>query len=300
VPEEIVRVSCVKHTYQDQTRVDLCGLDFVAYKGERVVVLGPNGSGKTTLLYHILGLLKPDEGLVRVFGYDPAKEYAKIRQQIGVVLQNVEEQIIAPTVWDDVSFTPRQCGYPPAQVATMVEEVLSELGIGHLRHRVAHYLSGGEKRKVALAGALVLRPKLLILDEPLEGLDPKSKGELLALFNRLHDEQGVSIILTTHDVNAIPLFADTIYLLASGGHIVRQGSPRKIFSAPDHLAESNLEAPVLVRLFWDLQQRGYDLGLPLSVEDAVERLEPCLRDEGRGMRDEERGTRPSYLIPRTS
>jgi len=101
-----VRVSCVRHTYADRTQVHLCGLDFVVERGQRVVILGPNGCGKSTLLYHILGLLEPQEGEVSVFGVNPARDFVKIRERVGVLLQNVEEQIIAPTVWDDVSYSP--------------------------------------------------------------------------------------------------------------------------------------------------------------------------------------------------
>ena len=108
--EEIVRVHCVKHTSQDQTTVTLCGLDFVVQRGQRVVVMGPNGSGKTTLLSHVLGLLRAQEGEVRVFGRDPVREWPRIRERIGVVLQHVDDQIIAPTVFDDICFSPRNYG----------------------------------------------------------------------------------------------------------------------------------------------------------------------------------------------
>ena len=114
-----VRVSCVRHVYADRTQVHLCGLDFVVQKGQRVVILGPNGSGKSTLLYHILGLLEPNEGDVSVFGVNPARSFNKIRERVGVVLQNVDEQILAPTVWDDVSFSPRNYGYPAQEVDRM-------------------------------------------------------------------------------------------------------------------------------------------------------------------------------------
>ncbi|MGE5172466.1 MAG: energy-coupling factor ABC transporter ATP-binding protein, partial [Betaproteobacteria bacterium] len=181
--DTIVSVSCLKHIYPDTTEIHICGLDFVVTKGERVVVLGGNGSGKTTLLYHILGLLKPDEGNVAVFGINPAEQYNAIREHIGVLLQNVDDQILSPTVWEDISFSPRNYGYGKEETSKMVEQVLKELGIQHLRDKICHYLSGGEKRKVALAGALVMRPDLLILDEPFEGLDNRSRTELVALLN---------------------------------------------------------------------------------------------------------------------
>jgi len=127
--------------------VSLCGLDFAVTAAQRVVVLGPNGSGKSTLLYHLLGLLRPDEGLVRLFGHDPAQHWSAVRERVGVVLQNVDEQILAPTVFDDIAFSPRNYGRSEDEVEALVDKVMSDLNIAHLRAKVPHYLSGGEKRK---------------------------------------------------------------------------------------------------------------------------------------------------------
>ncbi len=156
--ETLVKVSCLKHIYPDTTEIHICGLDFVVNRGERVVILGGNGSGKTTLLFHILGLLAPNEGSVSVFNINPALKYNTIRERIGVLLQNVDDQILSPTVWDDIAFTPRNYGYDKERTARMVTRVMDELGISRLGDKICHYLSGGEKRKVALAGALVMQP----------------------------------------------------------------------------------------------------------------------------------------------
>ncbi len=267
--ETVVRVSCVRHTYPDRTMVHLCGLDFVVEKGQRVVVLGPNGCGKTTLLFHILGLLEPQEGEVSVFGVNPARQFNRIRERVGVLMQSVEEQIIAPTVWDDVSFSPRNYGYEAAEVERLVEVALERVGIAHLRDKVCHHLSGGEQRKVALAGALVLSPELLVLDEPFEGLDPASRGDLVTLLNRLHAEQGVTLVIATHDVDVVPAMADLVYVLLRGGEIVAQGPPRDIFRDPAMLRRSNIAPPVLAELFARLESLGLALGRPLSVEEAA-------------------------------
>ncbi len=268
----IVHVSCVRHTYPDRTTVHLCGLDFVVEPGERVVILGPNGCGKSTLLYHILGLLTPQEGDVRVFGVDPAKQFSKIRERIGVLLQNADEQIIAPTVFDDVSFSPRNYGYTDAEVHQKVRAAFAKTGIEHLEHKVCHYLSGGEKRKVALAGALVLEPELLVLDEPFEGLDPASRNEIVELLNRLNREQGVSLVVATHDVQLVAPLADKVYVLRKGGEIVAQGPPAEIFRDVDLLKSTNIEPPVLAELFQRLEASGIALGRPSTVEDALQRL----------------------------
>ena len=267
--ETVVRVSCVRHTYPDRTQVHLCGLDFVAARGERLVILGPNGCGKTTLLFHILGLLEPQEGEVAVFGVNPARHFDKIRERVGVLMQNVDEQILAPTVWDDVSFSPRNYGYPAGEVEKRVGETLERVGIAHLRDKVCHHLSGGEKRKVALAGALVLNPELLVLDEPFEGLDPSSRSDLVLLLNRLHAERGVTLVIATHDVNVVPAMADRVYVLVRGGEIVAQGPPRDVFADPALLRRSNIEPPVLAELFERLEALGITLGRPITVEEAA-------------------------------
>lgn len=271
--EEIVRISCVRHTYEDGTTVHLCGLDFVAHRGERVAVLGPNGSGKTTMLFHVLGLMRPEEGSVTVFGARPADEWPKIRRRVGVVLQNVDEQLLAPTVFDDVAFSPRQYGLPEPEAAAKAQVALEMLGIEHLARRVPHNLSGGEKRKVALAGALAMEPELLVLDEPFEGLDPVSRTSLLGLLGRLSADRGVTTILSTHDIDTVPEFADYAYVLAPGGRIAVSGTPKEIFSSADVLARGNIKPPVLAELFARLRDR--DASAPpsaLSVPEAVEAI----------------------------
>ena len=277
--ETIVHVSCVRHTYPDRTTVHLCGLDFVVEKGQRVVILGPNGCGKSTLLYHLLGLLQSQEGEVRVFGVDPARQFSKIRERVGVLLQNADEQIVAPTVYDDVSFSPRNYGYTDAEVEQKVAFALRRTGIEHLRHKVCHYLSGGEKRKVALAGALVLDPELLVLDEPFEGLDPASRNEIVDLLNRLNREQGVSLVVATHDVQLVAPLADKVYVLKAGGEIVAQGPPEQIFRNLDVLKASNIEPPVLAELFHKLERQGLGLGRPATADEAVELLLQWARRE---------------------
>jgi cobalt/nickel transport system ATP-binding protein len=270
--DEIVRVSCVRHSYEDGTSVHLCGLDFVASRGQRIAVLGPNGAGKTTMLYHILGLLKAQEGLVRVFGVDPAEDWPKIRQRIGVVLQNVDEQIIAPTVVDDVGFSPRQYGLAEPEIERRVDRALGLLGISHLRDRVPHNLSGGEKRKVAMAGALVMEPELLVLDEPFEGLDPASRERMGELLTELA-AGGTTVVMSTHDIDSVPEMADFAYVMAPGGNIALSGTPEQVFSSADLLAASNIRPPILAELFMGLRARDASTPLPaLSIDQAIEEL----------------------------
>ena len=271
--DEVVRVSCVRHSYEDGTSVHLCGIDFVATRGTRTVLLGPNGSGKTTLLFHILGLLRAQEGTVRVFGVDPATDWTAIRQRVGVVLQNVDEQLLMPTVYDDVVFSPRQYGLPDAEIERRVEAALDLLGIRNLADRTPHDLSGGEKRKVALAGALVMDPELLVLDEPFEGLDPAARVGLVALIERLARERGTTVVMSTHDIDSVHELADYAYVLKPGGEIALRGTPREVFTHAELLAASNIKPPVLAELFAALHEAAPDAPEPeLSVDDAAAAL----------------------------
>ena len=272
-PDEVVRVSCVRHSYEDGTSVYLCGIDFVANRGTRTVLLGPNGSGKTTLIYHVLGLLRAQEGTVRVFGVDPAVDWAAVRRRVGVVLQNVDEQLLMPTVAEDVGFSPRQYGLPEAEVVKRVARALKLLGIEDLADRVPHDLSGGEKRKVALAGALVMEPQLLVLDEPFEGLDPSARRGLVELIDRLAHEQGVTVVMSTHDIDSVAELADYVYALRPGGEIALRGTPAEVFAQADKVAASNIKPPILAELFAQLRSR--DATAPqaaLTVADAVNAL----------------------------
>ncbi len=267
--EELLRICDLKYKYPDGTTLHFHGIDFVVHRGERVVILGPNGSGKSTLLFHLLGLFKPSQGEIRVLGVNPCKDYAKIRERIGVLVQNVGEQIIAPTVWDDISFSPRNYGYKREDIEKLVEDVMEKLDIKHLKDKVPHYLSGGEKTKVGLAGALVTKPELLMLDEPFEGLDPTCRMDLIDLLNRISDENKTAIILSTHNIDTVPLIADTVYLMAAGGEIVAKGSPKEIFSKVKLLAGCHVEPPVLGALFLEMKKYGIDLEISLTVEEAA-------------------------------
>ncbi|MBI3977387.1 MAG: ABC transporter ATP-binding protein, partial [Chloroflexi bacterium] len=270
--DEIVALSQVIFRYPDGTTLAYEGCDLTVRPGERVLLLGPNGSGKSTLLYLLAGLYSPVGGSIRVCGLDPARHFDEVRSRIGVLLQNPGEQIVAPTVRDDIAFGPRNFGIPEAEIQQRLEVLADELHICHVLDKVPHHLSGGEQLKVALAGALILRPQLLLLDEPFEGLDTTSKTELTELLNDLRDRYGVAVVVSTHEVNLVPHFVDTIYLLAPGGRIVRRGTPTEVLGDPDLLARHHLEPPVLAELFVELQRAGVALGMALTVPEAADRL----------------------------
>jgi len=270
--EMIVQVDCITHIYPDMTKVQICGLDFIVNQGERVGILGANGCGKTTLLKHLMGILVPKDGSVRVFGVDPRKEYSHIQQRIGVVMQDVDEQILGPTVYDDILFAPLNYGMERAKAETLAKAVIERLKIGPIQGKIVHYLSGGEKKKVALAGALVLQPDLLVLDEPFTGLDPKSKRDLIHILNELNREFGVSIVMTLHEVELVSEVTDILYLMHGHGDLSERGRPDEIFGKIRDLETFNLEEPTLTKVFKGLREEGLDFGNPLRVDEAIQSI----------------------------
>ncbi|MDH4221953.1 MAG: energy-coupling factor ABC transporter ATP-binding protein [candidate division Zixibacteria bacterium] len=244
--ETVVRVHCISHTYQDKTEIKICGLDFLVGKGEKVAVLGPNGCGKTTLLKHILGILVPKEGEVEVFGFNPSKEFEKMRRRIGVVLQEVDEQMIGPTVYDDIIFSPLNYGYRTEDAERMADRVMQKLEISHLKDKIPHYLSGGEKKKVALAGALILEPEILILDEPFSNLDPKSEEEIIQILKEINLSRCTTLITALHDVELVSEIADSLYLMNSKGELSEKGESREILKNTQLLERFNLKRRTLV------------------------------------------------------
>ena len=268
--EKIIEISCFEHIYPDKTKIELCGIEFTVCKGEKVALLGPSGGGKTTLIKHILGLLTPSTGQIKVFGIDPYKDYDKIRQRIGVVLQNVDEQLIGPTVLEDVMFSPLNYGISQEKSKEMALKILDQFGIYDLKDKIIHYLSGGEKRKVALAGALVLNPELLVLDEPFSGLDVKSEKEFIKLINKFCEEMQISVVISTHNVELVSEFADMMYLISSKNRLSTKGSPREILYMEEELKNYNLEEPTIVKLFQTLKNTGFDSEAnPINIEEAV-------------------------------
>lgn len=270
--ERIVEVDCITHVYPDMTKVQICGLDFIVNRGERVSILGSNGCGKTTLLKHLLGVLIPKDGSVKVFGVDPGKEYSKIREKIGVVMQDVDEQILGPTVYDDILFAPLNYGIERKKAEAMAKAVIEKLSLESIQKKIVNYLSGGEKKKVALAGALVMEPDLLILDEPFTGLDPVSRRDLIQILNELNKEKGITFIITLHEVDLVPEMTDILYLMHGHGDLSERGRPDEIFGKFKDLESYNLVEPTLTKLFKGLKKEGLDFGDPLRIDEAIQSI----------------------------
>ncbi|HEY3416810.1 MAG TPA: ABC transporter ATP-binding protein [Armatimonadota bacterium] len=264
--EVIVDIACIKHRYPGGIQVDVCGLEFQVRQGQRVAVLGPNGAGKSTLLKHVLGILRADEGTISVFGMDPSRHYRAISPRIGAMMQNVDEQLIGPTVFDDVAFSPLNFGYSRDETLQRVEQILHALNIYHLRDRLPHYLSGGERKKVALAGALVTGPELLVMDEPMAGIDYASRREIVAFLQTLHEETGLAMISTMHDMEMVAEMADVGYVMRGGGRLELYGPILDLFFKYD-LADYNLAPPTVVQIIKDFQSKGFILEPTLDYHE---------------------------------
>jgi len=238
----------------------LRGISFTVGPGSRLAILGPNGAGKSTLLFHLNGLLSPGRGEVRIRGRRLDREASHwARTQVGFVFQDPDDQVIAPTVADDVAFGPLQLGWPPARVAEAVARALDQLGISHLAERPVQDLSLGQKRRVALAGVLAMDPPILVLDEPTAFLDPATQTELVAFLEAL-SAAGKTIILATHDVDLAAAWADRILVL-EGGEVLAAGTPGL-------LADANLVERARLRMPWavTLTPPGIDPGNFLDEE----------------------------------
>lgn len=235
--------------------------------GEFVALVGPNGSGKSTLGLLLCGLLLPTSGEVRVDGHattDPAGR-AAVRRLTGIVFQNPDNQLFASTVEDEVAFGPENLGLPPEETVARVEEALGRLGLRELRHAPPHRLAAGQKQRVALAAALALRPRYLVLDEPTALLDPAGREEVRAAIAGLRGE-GIGLVLVTHAMEEAVL-ADRVVVLA-GGQVALEGSPREVFARTAELRGVRLEPPLAARLADALRARG--VSVPSGVLDLKE------------------------------
>ena len=250
----LVDLRCKAHTYPDGT-VGMHDVDFSVYPDEVVALVGGNGAGKSTLLEHLNATLVPDEGELVVDGTAITEENkAHARKEVGFVFQDADTQLVAPTVLDDVLFGLQNYGMAGEEADHRAREALATVDAAHLEDRVPHYLSGGEKRLVGLAGVLVLEPSAVVLDEPLAGLDPERSRLVAERIRQVHQE-GISVVLSTHDLEFAAEIADRVCVMADG-NIVGSGTPRAVFYDDDLLAQANLHPPAAVRIARDAGLEG--------------------------------------------
>jgi len=231
----VLQVSGLSFAYGDHPGV-VCDLDLCVQPGERVGMIGPNGAGKTTLFLLLCGVLKPQAGEITLFG-EPVQP-GGFRPDIGMVLQNPDDQLFSPSVWDDVAFGPRNLGLSRDEVAARVEEALSMAGTTDLSGRPPHHLSGGEKRMVSIAGVLVMHPKLVVYDEPTASLDMRSRRRLIRFLQG--SEQ--TILIASHDLELILELCDRVILIDEG-RIVADGKPQKVMGDEALMEAHGLERP---------------------------------------------------------
>ncbi|MFQ6100080.1 MAG: ABC transporter ATP-binding protein [Anaerolineae bacterium] len=266
----IVAIRNLHHTYLVDTplaSVALDGVDLEVHAGDVVALLGSTGSGKSTLLQHAAGLLRPQAGQVFVAGQDVSIHQTNrqfLRQQVGILFQRPEEQLFDTYVGDDVAFGPRQIGLDREAVRERVRWAMETTGLPFLAYkdRFTQSLSGGERRKAALAGVLALRPRLFLLDEPTAGLDPQARRDLLATLRRLNRQQGMTLVIATHNMDDVAAVAHRVYVLEEG-RVALQGPTRWVFSQVEQLRDLGLDVPAAVSVMAALRDRG--LPVPLGV-----------------------------------
>jgi len=260
-------------SYQEGSAA-LQDVNFHVNRGEFTALLASNGSGKTTLLKVLVNLLKPHKGEVRVEGQkitDMSSE--QLYQKVGLVLQNPSDQLFGATVAEDVAFGPRNLGLSGKEVDERVRESLECVGAGELYERAIHHLSFGEQKRVSLAGVLAMRPSILLLDESTAGLDPMGEAQMLKLLNRLNTERGITVVMATHSVDLLPLFAHRLCVLRHG-RLLREGTPEEIFTDREMVDKAGLRIPYISHLLQELHCRdGVPIdGMPLTMRDARMRL----------------------------
>lgn len=259
----------LSHRYADGS-LGLDGCSLSIRRGSRNVLLGANGSGKTTLLMHCNGLLQPSAGSLRFAGapLDMSRAgLAALRRRVGLVFQNPDRQLFSASVVEDVSFGPLNLGLDEATVRGRVAEALAAVGMAEQANRPVHHLSFGQKKRVCIAGVLAMQPEVLLLDEPMAGLDAAMQHELLAVLDRLAG-QGITIVLSTHDVDFAYRWADDIHLLAAG-RCLASFAAAELPAQAEALRQAGQPLPAVVALQGALAARGIAAGAPARSLDAL-------------------------------
>lgn len=258
----------------------------IAASGEFIALIGETGSGKSTLVQHMNALLRPSTGTVTVYGIKIYKDVKKknkqvklnpLRQQVGLVFQFPDYQLFEETVQKDIIFGPKNFGVSTEEAIERAKQVIYQVGLNEsYLERSPFNLSGGEKKRVSIAGILAMEPDILVLDEPTSGLDPKGRDDLLELFTKIHNEQGKTVVIITHDMNTVYKYASRV-LVMSEGKLVFDGSPQTLFKR-DNLDDWNLDQPDLLVLTKELSTRfgiTFDT-LPRTMEELYRHVKEVL------------------------
>jgi len=264
---DVMRLDDVWYKYPDSPFA-LEGVNISLKEGEHVALVGPNGAGKSTLLHLMSGLCLPSKGRIEIGGMElTKKDAAKVRQKVGLLFQDPDDQIFMPTVWEDVSFGPINMGLPEKEIRERVGKAMAMAGISDFAERVPHRLSIGEKKRVAIAGVLAMSPPTLLLDEPTANLDPQGRRDLVNILSSI--PQGY--ILATHDLSVAFELTQRVIVLKK--KVIYDGDFRGLVESPEVLKEANLELPSFSRLMmrWR-EETGKDFRPPMTVQESLELL----------------------------
>lgn len=271
--EEIIRVENLTHTYGEGTpfcRSAVQDMSLAIYRGEFLGIIGHTGSGKSTLIQHLNGLLKPTSGRILLGGEDiwsDPKKIRNVRFRVGLVFQYPEYQLFEETVYRDIAFGPTNMGLSKDEIDRRVRESAHFAGLtDDLLEKSPFALSGGQKRRVAIAGVIAMEPKVLILDEPTAGLDPRGREAVLAQIRAYHERRGTTVILVSHSMEEIARNAGRIVVFCDS-HILMQGTPREVFARAEELERVGLDVPQVTKIAGELRRRG------LPIDPAVYTIE---------------------------
>ncbi|MFK2824090.1 ATP-binding cassette domain-containing protein [Bacillus sp. B190/17] len=268
----MIELKSISYKYIDGTKA-LDNLSLTITPGRKIAVLGNNGAGKSTLFLHLNGLLKPAEGHILLNGARltyKRKELQELRREVGLVFQHPDTQLFSPTVREDVMYGPVNLGWTSERAERAAREAMEAAGVLEFQHKPPHFLSIGQKKRAAIASVVVMKPKLLILDEPTAGLDPFYTKKMMQLLTELHDEK-TTIMLSTHDVNFAYEWADEVLIMQQGG-VRALGRAEDVFQQKELLAECNLEPPWVLEIFTALQggEKEKNVAAPTSKKELLE------------------------------
>ncbi len=274
---EAIQVCDLHYSYQDaeedREHVVFDGLNLTIEAGSFVAVLGHNGCGKSTLAKHFNAILLPAGGSVTVYGMDTKDEelLLAIRQAVGMVFQNPDNQIVSNVVEEDVAFAPENLGVPSDEIQRRVDAALKTVGMYEYRAHAPQLLSGGQKQRVAIAGVLAMKPKCIVLDEPTAMLDPQGRREVIETVERLNREEGMTVVLITHHMDEATHAGRVVAM--NDGKIVADGTPAEVFSQVELLRSVGLSVPETTELLYALRADGFDLPLDaLSIDQCAQAL----------------------------
>ena len=271
-----IRFKQVGFAYQAGTPFEMRALHDVTFSvkdGSYVAIIGHTGSGKSTILQHLNALLKPTEGIVElgdkiIDSTTGNKDLKPLRKKVGIVFQFPEAQLFEETVEKDIAFGPKNFGVSEEEALKIAAEVVKTVGLPEEVLKKSPFdLSGGQMRRVAIAGVLAMKPEVLVLDEPTAGLDPKGRLEMMEMFYKLNKEQNMTIVLVTHQMNDVSDYADHVIVIESG-NVVKEGSPKEVFSDASWLLEKQLGVPTTLAFVEKLKEKGWSTDkMPLTLDE---------------------------------